>query len=66
MRQQHYWSSFTFRQTQLFEMVLTSSKLMTSLDKDICNGFVQWTSVVMISVLPLASHVSVFLLVWVN
>ena len=66
MRQQHYWSSFTFRQTQLFEMVLTSSKLMTSFDKDICNGFVQWTSVVMISVLPLASYVSVFLLVWVN
>jgi len=32
----------------------------------ICNGLVQWTSVVMISVLLLASYVSCFLFVWVN
>jgi len=61
MRQQHCWSSFTFGQTQLFEMFLTSSKHMTfSLDNDVCNGLVQWTSVVMVSVL--ASYVSSLIL----
>jgi len=66
MRQQHCWSSFTYRKKQLFEMVLTSSKCITfSLDNDICNGLVQWTSVVMVSVLLLASYVSGFLFVWV-
>jgi len=47
MKQQHTWRSFAFRKTQLFEMVLASSKRITfSLDNNICNGFVQWTSVV--------------------
>ena len=65
MRQQHCWSSFTFRQIQLFEMVLTSTEHMTvSLDNDICNGLVQCTSVVMVSLL--ASYVSGFLFVCVN
>jgi len=44
---------------------MTSSKRMTfSLDNDICNGLVQWTSVVVVSVL--ASYVSGFLFVRVN
>jgi len=67
MGQQHCGSSFTFIKTQLFEMVLTSSKRINfSLDNDICNGLVQWTSVVMVSVLLLARYVSGFLFVWVN
>jgi len=66
MRQQRCWNSFISRKTQLFEMVLTSSKRITlSLDNDICNGLVQRTSVVMVSVLPLTSYVSGFF-VWVN
>jgi len=44
---------------------MTSSKRMTfSLDNDICNGLVQWTSVVTVSML--ASYVSGFLFVCVN
>jgi len=44
---------------------MTSSKRRTiSLDNDICNGLVQWTSVVMVSVL--ASYVSDFLFVGIN
>jgi len=67
MRQQHCWSSFTFRQKKLLEIVLTTSKRITfSLDNDICNGLVQWMNVVMVSVLLLASYVSGFLFVWVN
>jgi len=39
-------------------MVLTSSNRITfSLDNDICKGSVQSTSVVMVSLLPLASYV---------
>ena len=65
MRQQHCWSTLTFRQTQLFEMVLTNSERMTfSFDKDIYNGLVGWTSVVM--VLVLTSYVSGFSFVCVN
>jgi len=46
-------------------MVLTSSKHITfTLFNDVCNGLVQWMSVVMDSVL--ASYVSGFLFVWVN
>jgi len=49
-------------------MALTSSKRITFslVDNDICNGLVQWTSVVMVSVLLLARYVSGYLLVWVN
>jgi len=48
-------------------MVLTSSKRIAfSIDNDICNGLVQWTSVVMVSVLLLASYVSGFLFASVN
>jgi len=48
-------------------MVLTSSKRITfPLDNDICNGLVQWTSVVMVSMLLLASYVTGFLFVGVN
>jgi len=44
---------------------MTSSKRMTfSLDNDICNGLVQWTSAVMVSVM--ANYVSGFLFVCVN
>jgi len=51
----------------LFEKVLTSSKRIAfSSDNDICNGLVQWTSVVMVSVLLLTSYISGFLFVWVN
>ena len=51
----------------MFEMVLTSSNSIAfSIDNDICNGLVQWTSVVMVSVLLLASYVSGFLFVSVN
>ena len=49
-------------------MALTSSKRITFslVDNDICNRLVQWTSVVMVSVLLLASYVSGFLFVWVS
>jgi len=59
---------FTFIKTQLFTMALTSSKRITFslVDNDICNRLVQWTSVVMVSVLLLASYVSGFLFVWVS
>jgi len=44
---------------------MTNSERMTfSLDNDICNGSVKWTSVVMVSVL--ANYVSGFLFVCVN
>jgi len=67
MQQQHCWSSFTFKIEQLFEIVLPSSKhIAFSIDDDIYNGLVQWTSVVMVSVLFLASCVSGFLFVWMN
>jgi len=38
--------------------------LLFSLDNDICSGLVQWTSVVMVSVL--ASYITGFLFVCVN
>jgi len=63
--QQHCWNSSTFRQTQLFEMVLTGSKRMTfSLDDNICKGLAQWASVVIASLL--ASYFSAFLFICVN
>jgi len=48
-------------------MVLASSKrIIFSNDNNSCNDLVQWMSVVMVSVLPLASYISGFLFVWVN
>jgi len=41
-----------------------SNRMTFSLDNDICNGLVQWTSVVMVSML--ASYGSGFLFVCVN
>jgi len=44
---------------------MTSSKRMPfSLENNICNGFVQWTSVVVVAVL--ASYISGFLFVCIN
>jgi len=48
----------------LFEKILTSSKRIAfSIENDICNGVVQWTGVVMVSLLLLSSYASGFLFV---